>query len=80
VEGKNVLSFLWIWILAFILDIDQIAAIQPKRNSVKQMIGLAIAVIPTIYVINVNFLGLSNHVLQLGQYLQIQHDNFLEEY
>lgn len=70
------LFFLWLLFVESIIDWDDIIQSTPKR-SWRILFSLIFALIPTIYILAINFLGLNQIVLQLGEYFNIDPGDFI---
>jgi len=74
------LFFMWLVLLESILDWEVIIEKQRTfQNRFRLLLLCIFAAVPTIYVLSVNFLGLNQTILNLGQALQISPD-FLNEH
>jgi len=70
------LIFLWLLFIESIIDWNNIIANKPKTTS-KMVAALIFASIPTFYILAVNFLGLNQLILNLGEYFNIGAGDFI---
>jgi thaumarchaeosortase len=74
------LFFIWLLLLESILDWEVIVEKQPTfQNRFRVLLACIFAAVPSVYILSVNFLGLNQMILNLGQTLQIRPD-FINEH
>lgn len=70
------LLFLWLLFIESIIDWKGIIENKPRKASIIG-ISIACALIPTFYILSINFLGLNQAILDLGQYFKIGTGDFI---
>lgn len=70
------LLFLWILFIESIIDWNNIIENKPKTNR-RMLASFICALVPTFYILAVNFLGLNQVILSIGQYFNIGTGDFL---
>jgi len=74
------LFFIWLLLLEFILDWEVIVEKQRTlQNRFRVLLACIFAAAPSVYILSVNFFGLNQMILNLGQALQIRPD-FINEH
>jgi thaumarchaeosortase len=74
------LFFIWLLLLESMLDWEAIVEKQPTfQNRFRVLLACIFAAVPSVYILSVNFLGLNQMILNLGQSLQIRPD-FINEH
>ena len=74
------LFFVWLLMLETVLDWEAIVERQRMfRNRLRALLAFVFAAVPSLYVLSVNFLGLDQLILDLGQALQIS-QGFMNEH
>lgn len=69
------LFFMWLFLLETILDWKTIIQKQPTfQNRFRIIITCILMIIPTVYILSFNFLGLNQTIINLGQNLKITPD------
>lgn len=67
------LSFVWLLLLESVLDWNTIIKrLRVFRNRFRIILFCIVAAVPTVYIVCVNFLGLNQMILNIGQTLQIR--------
>jgi len=62
------LFFLWLLILEYLLNLDKLPKIKSgSRGGFRLLASFIFALVPLLYVVSVNFLGLDQTVIQLGE-------------
>jgi thaumarchaeosortase len=70
------LLFLWILFIEFVIDWNIISENKPKTTP-RILASLVCALVPTFYILAINFLGLNQVILNIGQYFGIGTGDFL---
>lgn len=70
------LIFLWLLFIESIIDWSNIIENKPK-HTIRLLASLICALIPTLYILAINFLGLNQLILNLGEYFNIGTGDFL---
>ena len=75
------LFFMWLLLLESILDWEVIIEKQRTfQNRFRFLLTFILAAIPSVYILSVNFFGLNQTILNLGQSLQIRPGSFINEH
>jgi thaumarchaeosortase len=70
------LIFLWLLLIESIIDWNNIIENRLK-NTFKILASFICALVPTFYILAINFLGLDQIILNLGQYFEIRSGDFI---
>lgn len=70
------LIFLWLLFIESIIDWNNVIENKPKTTS-KIVASLIFALIPTFYILAINFLGLDQLILNIGEYFNIGAGDFI---
>ena len=72
------LFFIWLLLLESIMDWEVIIEKQTTfQNRFRVLLACVFALIPLVYILSVNFLGLNQTILNVGQSLQIRSGDFI---
>ena len=75
------LFFIWMLLLESILDWEVIVEKQRRfQNRFRVLLTCIFAAVPSVYILGVNFFGLNQTILNLGQALQIRSGSFINEH